>query len=102
MQKIAGAFLHLWQGEEFRLWSHLSPLKCAEVTGVVQAPMTLLWRFDFGKSILEFHVKAAKICFFLIWYGRVLFRGCFAHNMRENKFISRIQPKFNRHVNFRF
>lgn len=31
MQKIAGAFLHLWQGEEFRLWSHLSPLKCAEV-----------------------------------------------------------------------
>lgn len=33
MQKIAGAFLHLGQGEEFRLWSHLS----AEITRVVQA-----------------------------------------------------------------
>lgn len=40
MQKITGAFLHQWQGEEFRLWSHLSPLKCAEATGVVQTPMT--------------------------------------------------------------
>ncbi len=40
MQKIAGAFLYLWQGEVFRLWSHLSSLKCTEVTGVVQAPMT--------------------------------------------------------------
>ncbi|BEC80747.1 hypothetical protein VEE59_30690 [Escherichia coli] len=23
MQNIAGAFLHLWQGEEFNLWSHI-------------------------------------------------------------------------------
>jgi len=27
-------------GEELRWWSHLRGLKCAEVTGVVQAPMT--------------------------------------------------------------
>ncbi len=40
MQKITGAAEHLCKGEEFRLWSHLSPLKCAEVIEVVQAPMT--------------------------------------------------------------
>lgn len=38
------------------MWSHLSPLKCAEVTGVVQAPMTLLWLVDNGKSKLLFGV----------------------------------------------
>ncbi|GAB9064985.1 hypothetical protein SE18019_45340 [Escherichia coli O157:H7] len=37
------------------MWSHLSPLKCAEVTGVVQAPVTLLWKVDTKKSKIEYH-----------------------------------------------
>ncbi len=50
MQIIAGAFLHLWQGEEFRLWSHLSPLKCAEV---LPSGVQLRRRLNYGWLIME-------------------------------------------------